>query len=114
MSSEGLHAPRERLSKATIAIHQAITSLQEELEAADWYGQRADDCEDESLKSILLHNRREEIEHAAMILEWLRRNSSDFDKELRNYLFSAGDIVGREQQPLPSIQGSSAATSQDD
>ena len=96
MSSEGLHAPRERLTKETLAMHQAISSLMEELEAVDWYRQRADDCDDPSLKAILLHNMREEIEHAAMALEWLRRNSSDFDKELREYLFSEGDIAALE------------------
>ena len=99
MSSEELHAPRERLSKETLAIHQAITSLREELEAADWYGQRANDCEDEPLKDILLHNMREEIEHAAMLLEWLRRNSDDFDRELKKYLFSEADIAGHEKKP---------------
>ena len=83
MSSDALHAPRERLSKHTIAMHQAIVSLMEELEAMDWYRQRADDCDDPALKAILLHNMREEIEHASMILEWLRRNSPDFDKELK-------------------------------
>jgi hypothetical protein len=99
MSSEILHAPRERLSEGTLAIHQAITSLREELEAADWYGQRADDCEDESLKNVLIHNRREEIEHAAMILEWLCRNSEEFSRELRKYLFSKGDIAAQEHRP---------------
>ena len=98
MSSEQLHAPRERLSKKTIAMHQAIVSLMEELEAADWYQQRADDCDDEALKEILLHNMREEIEHAAMVLEWLRRNSPDFDKELRTYLFTKGDITEAEDE----------------
>lgn len=98
MSSEGLHAPRERLSKSTIAMHHAIVSLMEELEAADWYRQRADDCEDEALKDILLHNMREEIEHAAMVLEWLRRNNKYFDKELREYLFSDGDIASHEEE----------------
>ena len=98
MSSEGLHAPRERLSKKTLAMHHAITSLIEELEAADWYQQRADDCEDAALKEILLHNMREEIEHAAMALEWLRRNSPDFGKELKEYLFSDGDIVAKEHE----------------
>lgn len=97
VSSEGLHAPRERLSTETISMHQAIVSLMEELEAADWYRQRADDCEDDALKAILLHNMREEIEHAAMCIEWLRRNSKDFDKELREYLFSEGDIAALEQ-----------------
>jgi uncharacterized protein len=96
MSSEALHAPRERLSKKTLALHQAITSLMEELEAADWYGQRADDCEDEALKGVLLHNRREEIEHAAMLIEWLRRNSEDFETQLKKYLFTDRDILAEE------------------
>ncbi|HMB38178.1 MAG TPA: ferritin [Wenzhouxiangellaceae bacterium] len=93
MSSEGLHAPRERLSKKTISMHQAIVSLMEELEAADWYRQRADDCEDEALTEILLHNMREEIEHAAMVLEWLRRNDGDFDEQLRKFLFKEGEVT---------------------
>lgn len=96
MSSENLHAPRERLSKGTISLHQATVSLMEELEAADWYRQRADDCEDAALKEILLHNMREEIEHASMVLEWMRRNSEDFDRELRTYLFSKGPITEAE------------------
>jgi hypothetical protein len=98
VASEHLHAPRERLTPKTIARHQAIVSLMEELEAADWYQQRADDCEDPALKAILLHNMREEIEHASMVLEWLRRNSSDFEKELRTYLFSEGDILTVEER----------------
>ena len=91
-SSDSLHAPRERLSKETVHLHQAIVSLMEELEAVDWYRQRADDCDDAELKEILLHNMREEMEHAAMVLEWIRRNSSDFDKHLREFLFKEGDI----------------------
>jgi ferritin-like protein len=98
MASDNLHAPRERLSKNTLAMHQAITSLMEELEAADWYKQRADDCDDAALKEILLHNMREEIEHAAMVLEWLRRNSPDFAKELKEYLFTDGDIAKKEEE----------------
>ncbi|MCA0201665.1 MAG: ferritin [Proteobacteria bacterium] len=98
MASDHLHAPRERLRKETIHMHQAITSLMEELEAVDWYQQRADDCDDPTLKAILLHNMREEIEHAAMTLEWIRRASPDFNKELKEYLFQDGDIVGREHE----------------
>jgi len=92
MSSDGLHAPRERLSTDTLNMHHAIVSLMEEMEAVDWYRQRADDCEDAALKDILLHNMREEMEHAAMVLEWLRRNNSDFDGMLREYLFKDGEI----------------------
>jgi hypothetical protein len=98
MSSETLHAPRERLSKETLAMHHAIVSLMEELEAADWYRQRADDCENPSLKEILLHNMREEIEHAAMIIEWLRRNNPHFAKELKEYLFTDRDILKVEEE----------------
>jgi hypothetical protein len=94
MSSESLHAPRERLSKQTLALHQALASLIEELEAVDWYRQRADDCEDAELEEILLHNMREEMEHAAMVLEWIRRNNEDFAHELKDNLFKEGPISG--------------------
>jgi hypothetical protein len=96
MASEHLHAPRARLTRETIALHQAITSLMEELEAVDWYRQRADDCDDDALKRILLHNMREEIEHAAMALEWIRRHDATFDRQLREYLFTERDIVAQE------------------
>lgn len=97
MSNEGYHEPIAELTTETRDMHRAIVSLMEELEAADWYQQRADDCDDPALKAILLHNMREEIEHAAMVLEWLRRNSKDFDKELREYLFSEADIAAKEE-----------------
>src|SRR3546814_12313455 len=92
-SSTSMRAPRERLSKETIQFHHAIASLMEELEAVDWYRQRADDCDDTQLKDILLHNMRAEIEHASMVLEWLRRNSADFDRKLRPFLFTDGEIA---------------------
>ena len=97
MSSEGLHAPRERLSRETLNLHHAITSLIEELETVDWYRQRADDCDDPALKAILLHNAREEIEHGSMVLEWIRRNDAVFASQFMEYLFSEGSIVGREE-----------------
>lgn len=97
MSSEGLHVPREKLSKHTLELHYAIASLMEEFEAVDWYRQRADDTEDAELKAILLHNAREELEHAAMVLEWIRRNDKDADEQLREYLFKDGSIAGHEE-----------------
>ena len=100
MASDGLHAPRERLSKLTLHLHQAISSLREELEAVDWYRQRADDCDDAELKGLLLHNMKEEIEHASMILEWIRRNEPLFDKELKEYLFTAGPILAKEKEAM--------------
>ncbi|MBF0374502.1 MAG: ferritin [Alphaproteobacteria bacterium] len=104
MSSETLHAPRDRLSRETIDAHQAIVSLMEELDAVDWYQQRADDCDDPALKEILLHNMREEVEHAAMLLEWLRRHSAVFDRELRARLFTDDPIAADgEEGPAPAL-----------
>ena len=97
MSKEGLHVPREKLSRETLNQHYAITSIIEELEAVDWYRQRADDCDDEELRKILLHNAREELEHAAMVLEWLRRSDKETDEQLREYLFKEGSIAGHEE-----------------
>lgn len=93
MSSEDLHAPRERLSPETIAIHQATVSLMEELEAMDWYRQRADDCDDAELQAILIHNMNDEMEHAAMLVEWLKRNVSNFATELRRFSKITGSIA---------------------
>lgn len=108
MSSEGLHAPRDRLSQNTLAHHQAVTSLIEELEAADWYRQRADDCDEEALKAILLHNMREEIEHACMILEWLRRNFPEWSGQLDEYLYSEGSITAAEEAATGKAPGEDA------
>jgi hypothetical protein len=69
----------------------------EELEAIDWYGQRVDAAGDAELRAILAHNREEEQEHAAMVLEWIRRHDAGFDRHLRSYLFTDGSIVGREE-----------------
>ena len=73
-SSDTYHEPIERLNADTMEIHRALVSLREELEAVDWYRQRADACRDGQLRGVLLHNMREEIERACMLLEWLRRN----------------------------------------
>jgi ferritin-like protein len=85
---EGLHEPAQALSPQTLDMHRAIVSLIEELEAVDWYQQRVDACRDPELKAILAHNRDEEKEHAAMVLEWIRRNDPTFSKELKDYLFT--------------------------
>ena len=97
MSSEALHVAREKLSRKTLEMHYAITSLMEELEAVDWYRQRADDIEDKELKAIVLHNAKEELEHAAMILEWIRRNDAEAAEQMKEYLFSEGSITGHEE-----------------
>jgi ferritin-like protein len=93
MSSVGYHEPIEELSDKTRDMHRAIVSLMEELEAVDWYNQRADACTDPELKAILQHNRDEEKEHAAMVLEWIRRNDPAMSKELKDYLFTDKSIA---------------------
>lgn len=93
MANEGYHELIEELSDETKDMHRAITSLMEELEAVDWYNQRVDVCKNEDLKAILAHNRDEEKEHAAMVLEWIRRRDSTFNKELKDYLFTEKPIA---------------------
>lgn len=96
MASEGFHEPLDKLSAATMDMHRAITSLMEELEAVDWYNQRIDATSDQDLRRILEHNRDEEKEHAAMVLEWIRRRDPKMDHELREVLFKPGDIAGHD------------------
>ena len=93
MANEGYHEPIDELSGETRDMHRAITSLMEELEAIDWYHQRVDACQDPELKAILAHNRDEEKEHAAMVLEWIRRQDPTFSKELKDYLFTEKSIA---------------------
>ena len=93
MSSVGYHEPVGEMSDETRDMHRAIVSLMEELEAVDWYNQRADACKDRSLKAILEHNRDEEKEHAAMVLEWIRRKDPVFSKQMKEFLFTRKAIT---------------------
>ncbi len=93
MANEGYHEPVSELSDETRDMHRAIISLMEELEAVDWYNQRVDACANPELKAILAHNRDEEKEHAAMVLEWIRRQDPTFSKELQDYLFTNKTIA---------------------
>ena len=95
MANEGYHEPIDELSDDTRDMHRAITSLMEELEAVDWYNQRVNATKDPELAAILAHNRDEEKEHAAMVLEWIRRKDPAFDKELGDFLFTDKQIAHR-------------------
>jgi ferritin-like protein len=117
MASEGLHEAVEKLKPETVEIHRAIVSLMEELEAIDWYRQRVDASGDPELSAVLEHNMNEEIEHASMVLEWIRRKVPKFDETLRTYLFTTGDITkieeaidGGAQQGSPKIDLSDKRT----
>jgi ferritin-like protein len=93
MSSEVLHEDANKLGPDVIDQHRAIVSLMEELEAVDWYNQRAKATGNSELRSILEHNRDEEKEHAAMVLEWLRRGDAKLSQHLKTFLFSEGPIT---------------------
>jgi len=93
MAHEGYHEPYDLLSDETRNMHRALVSLQEELEAIDWYQQRADVCTDPELRAVLVHNKDEEIEHAAMTLEWIRRNNAKVADDLATYIASSGPIT---------------------
>jgi uncharacterized protein len=108
--STTFHEAEEHLAPATRDLHRAITSLMEELEAIDWYQQRMDATHDAELRDILRHNRDEEKEHAAMVLEWIRRRDRGFDATLRTYLFTEGSIVGREESAETETAATNGAT----
>ena len=96
--SAGLHEPEDRLSPEVVDRHRAVVSIEEELDAVDWYDQRVAATTNAELAAVLAHNRDEEKEHATMVLEWLRRHDPVLDQHLRTYLFSTGSIVGREAE----------------
>jgi hypothetical protein len=95
-ASQGFHENEQVLSARTRDVHRALVSLQEELEAIDWYQQRVDATEDPDLKEILAHNRDEEKEHAMMLLEWLRRKDVVFARMMKRHTGHAGPIVSEE------------------
>jgi len=105
MASDTYHESLELLSEDTKNTHRAIVSLMEELEAIDWYQQRAEACTDPELSAILTHNKNEEVEHAMMTLEWLRRKSSVFNDNIGTYLNSSGPITEVEEAMISGASG---------
>jgi ferritin-like protein len=103
------HEPTAELSAEAREVHRALASLIEELEAVDWYNQRVSVTQDAELQAVLAHNRDEEIEHAAMALEWLRRRLPKFDEELRTYLFTSAPITEVEEAGAGGLAGSRAS-----
>ncbi len=98
------HEPPEDLSPKTRDFRRALNSFKEEIDAIDWYQQRMDSTQDDQLKRIIEHNKLEEMEHAMMALEWLRRNMDGWDEKMRQYLFKEKDIVELEKDEVPSDQ----------
>lgn len=92
------HEAEEKLTEEAMEYHRIIKSVMEELEAVDWYNQRAAATNDPEIKAIVEHNRDEEIEHACMGLEWLRRNYPVWDEMLRTFLFTSAKITEVEEE----------------
>jgi len=115
MASDNFHEPLDLLSQPTREMHRGIVSLIEELEAIDWYQQRADACGDAELKEVLLHNMREEVEHAAMTLEWLRRGYEIFARQISLHLFTTGPIVPPHEDEVSAaaVRGAEGAADPD-
>lgn len=110
MSSESYHEPIELLSEDTKNTHRAIVSLKEELEAIDWYQQRAEACSDDELRAVLIHNKNEEVEHAMMTLEWLRRKVPIFNEHIGTYVNSSGPILEVEEKSAHGGDSSSSSS----
>jgi uncharacterized protein len=108
MSSESLHESAEVIGAEVIDTHRAIVSLMEELEAVDWYNQRAKATSNPELRAVLEHNRDEEKEHAAMALEWLRRTDPKFAQHLKTFLFTDGPITEIEAEMVQGQGGGEA------
>ena len=111
MASTEYHEPVELLSAETKDMHRALVSAMEELEAIDWYQQRADACGDENLREILLHNKNEEIEHFLMTLEWIRRRTPHMSAQMEKYLFTSGSITAIEEEDEASAEETTPASS---
>src|SRR6056297_1901050 len=92
------HEPVDKLTEEALNFSRALNSLKEEIEAVDWYHQRVVASKDEHLAKIMAHNRDEEIEHACMAIEWLRRNMPEWDEAMRTFLFTSGDITSLEEE----------------
>ncbi|MCS7232720.1 MAG: ferritin-like domain-containing protein [Synergistetes bacterium] len=91
--AEQYHEPTNELTAKDRDFTRALVSLKEEIEAIMWYQQRASATKDETIREVLEHNRDEEMEHAAMLLEWLRRNMPGWDKALKTYLFTTEPLT---------------------
>jgi ferritin-like protein len=105
------HEPESELSAQVRDQSRALKSLKEEVEAIDWYNQRVDAATNQEIAAIMGHNRDEEIEHACMALEWLRRNMPGWDEQLRTFLFTTGDLTQMEEGEEGDSEGGDAGGS---
>ncbi len=106
------HEPADELSGRTRDLTRVLVSLKEEIEAIDWYNQRIELAGDEQVKRLLRHNQEEEMEHAAMALEHLRRTMPGWDDALRTYLFTEGELTELEDEAMGRTYGNATGTTE--
>ena len=105
MGFDQYHEPPEELSQKVRTFARMITSLIEEAEAISWYEQRMSVEKDPQARAIMKNAQGEEFKHFGMDLEFLLRQKKDWRAELKEILFTTGDIVkageaGREEGGL--------------
>jgi hypothetical protein len=93
MPTEQYHEPPGELSQKTRTFARMVASLIEEAEAIGWYEQRISLESDDSARAIMENAQKEEFKHFGMDLEWLLRAKPDWRTELKEILFTGGDIV---------------------
>jgi len=92
---EQYHEPPGELSAETRTFARMITSLIEEAEAISWYEQRIAVEKDKEALAIMKNAQQEEFKHFGMDLEFLLRRKPEWRTELKEILFTEGDIVER-------------------
>jgi hypothetical protein len=89
------HEPPQELSQAVRTFARMIASLIEEAEAISWYEQRMAVETDAQARAIMKNAQTEEFKHFGLDLEFLLRAKADWRAELKEILFTTGDIVER-------------------
>jgi uncharacterized protein len=95
MGFDQYHEPPGELPQQTRTFARMIASLIEEAEAISWYEQRMAVETDPEARAIMENAQKEEFKHFGMDLEFLLRRKDDWRTELKEILFTTGDIVER-------------------
>ena len=95
MGFDQYHEPPGELSDEIRTFARMMASLIEEAEAINWYEQRISLEKDKAARAIMQNAQNEEFKHFGMNLEFLLRRKKDWRTELKEILFTTGDIVKR-------------------
>jgi hypothetical protein len=95
MGFDQYHEPPQELPQETRTFARMMLSLIEEAQAIDWYEQRLALERDPQARAIMQNAQKEEFKHFGMDLEFLLRMKPVWRKEMKEILFTTGDIVAR-------------------